>query len=479
MEREEFNKFIDNFEDSEEKKEAEEFKEDKIKSDTDDEFTKRLLEINPTNKQYLEDLKGGLKELYIDVIKILKKYLDLKEENYKLIAIWIIGTYFHHNFYTFPYLFLNAMKGSGKSRTIKLITTLSKNGEMINDIREAVLFRTAKGRTIGIDEFESINSKEKSTLRELLNSAYKKGAKVKRAFKFKTAAREGQAIEEFELYCPIVMANIWGMNEVLGDRCIQIIIERSDKKEITRKMEIFDLDDDITDFKEKMGGVSGEGYIKNYNIRLLKEWNSYLDTTLHTFTTTNTTNTTCYTPFFKEIEKTSLDGRYLELFFPLYIISDLLDNLKEIIAISEIIVKDKKEEDVSESNDVSLLSFLSTYPETSNYILLKDLVNEFKGSNDEDSWINSRWMIRALKRQELIIDKRRVKGLREVVINFKKAQKKIMMFKILEPSDLTKMKEQEKQKVFVEDPKERECVTCGIKTSFLDKEGLCELCNTQ
>jgi hypothetical protein len=125
-----------------------------------------------------EEYREKWKEIYLNIIDMLKKYLDLKKEYYPLIAIWIIGTYFHREFYTYPYLFFNAMKGSGKTRLLKLIKVLSKDGDLIASLTEAVLFRT-KG-TLCIDEFEKITRSGSENLRELLNSAYKKGTKVKR-----------------------------------------------------------------------------------------------------------------------------------------------------------------------------------------------------------------------------------------------------------------------------------------------------------
>ncbi|MEK6879251.1 MAG: hypothetical protein AABY22_06555, partial [Nanoarchaeota archaeon] len=205
----------------------------------------KLLHPNPEL-----EAKEELKKAYWLLIKILNKYLDLKPEYYDIIALWIIGTYLHKQFVTFPYLYFNAMKNSGKSRALKLITCLSYNGELMNSISESVLFRTAEDHTIGIDEAESIGKKEKGALRELLNSAYKQGAKVKRAFKVKGKEREGYQIEEFNVFCPVVMANIWGMDEVTGDRCITLILDKSPKKEITRMIELFDFDEDIKKFKE-------------------------------------------------------------------------------------------------------------------------------------------------------------------------------------------------------------------------------------
>ena len=103
--------------------------------------------------------KENLLEAYRNILDILKEYLDLKKEYYNIIALWIIGTYFHNKFPSYPYLFFNAMKGSGKSRTINLITCLSKDGSVQNSMTEAVLFRTSG--TLAIDEFEGVGRKGK------------------------------------------------------------------------------------------------------------------------------------------------------------------------------------------------------------------------------------------------------------------------------------------------------------------------------
>ena len=391
-------------------------------------------DIEQIGKELQErEAKDKLKEAYWLLIKILNKYLDLKPEYYDIIALWILGTYFHKQFITYPYLFLNAMKGSGKSRALKLITYLSYNGELMNSISESVLFRTAENHMIGIDEAEHIGSKEKNALRELLNSAYKQGAKVKRAFKVKGKEREGYQIEEFNVFCPVALANIWGMDEVLGDRCLTLILEKSAKKEITRMIELFDFDEDIKKFKEFVEFcrvISVKGGIIYINKAL--GWNDYINKYLPNSTTILTlpnTTTLYQNEFYEKVWRTSLDGRYLELFLPLYILADDLGYLDEIIRISEQIVIEKKEEDVMEARDISLLNFISTYQETGDFILMKELTAKFK-ELEEEEWINSKWFGRALRRLGLVKKKRKVQGRVEVILNFDKAKEKIKMFGI-------------------------------------------------
>jgi len=144
---------------------------------------------------------------------------------------------------------------------------------LLSDLTESVLFRCANGSTLAIDEFENIASKEKTTLRTLLNSAYKKGVKVRRMCKEKNQ----WVLEEFELYCAIVMANINGLENVLSDRCLIIIHEKSSDDRINRLLENFDNDADIQDLKNEflVNLVNIMQLVKLKNI--IPEWNQYIN----------------------------------------------------------------------------------------------------------------------------------------------------------------------------------------------------------
>ena len=375
-----------------------------------------------------KDNKELIKDIYDRIIVILKKYCDLDEKNYNLVALWIIGTYLHDEFPTFPYLFFNAMKGSGKTRLLKLVSVLCKNGELMASMSESVLFRTAATSTILIDEFEHIASKDKSALRELLNAAYKKGMSVKRIKKVKNLSGEGYEVEKFKVYCPIAMANIWGMENVLEDRCITLIIEKSSNRDITRLIEIFDIDPDILKLNELFSVMSAV-YRCDSNIYIA--WNNYITTIRHH--DIHYTNDTNDTNFFDKIRDTSLDGRHLELFFPLFMIARECDVLDKTIETAEKISKSKKGDDMVENKDVSLIEFISRQEESKEFILEKDLLKKFKAfleEEDEDAkWTNSRWFGLALKRLNLIVQKRRINKGKEVILNYLKAKEKIKMFR--------------------------------------------------
>jgi len=404
--------------------------------------------ISLTEKQIKEDLK----ERFPKIIELLKEYLDLKEEYYQVIALWILGTHVHKIFRTYPYLYLNAMKGSGKSRALGLISFLSRNGKVAVSMSEAVLFRTAKDSTICIDEFEKVRGKESANLRELLNAAYKKGISVERAKKVITKGGEGYTIEKFDVFCPIAMANISGMDEVLGDRSIKLTLERSSNPAISRKLEIWDLNYTFSSkyytnpekpkfgLLRLLGGKSVYSSVEldtleRYIEELYKSWNEHLslinnnntyyieDTTLHQTT-----------PLFDKILKSSLNGRHLELFFPLFIIANFCDVLDSTIEIAEKIIEEKKEQDVYENRDVSLIDFISQQKCYGEWIVQKRLLQNFKeflevDDKGEDKWLNSQWFGIALSRLKLLKDRRRVGRGVEVILNIEKAKEKIKMFK--------------------------------------------------
>lgn len=401
-----------------------------------------------------EILKKTIKENYEKIIGVLMEYCDLREDHYPIIALWIIGTYLHKEFLTYPYLFFNAMKGSGKTRILKLISYLMNNGKLLVSLSEAVLFRTASSSGFCIDEIERIARQEQATLKELLNAAYKKGLKVERAEK----DGDSWIVVGYDVYCPIAMANIWGMEEVLADRCISLTLEKSNNQEITRLLENFEENEKINEIKKELNNVFSVYSVEKVTKSLYRAWNIFIHNyqknifiknNIPPYTNRNNTN---YTDnritndksshnleLFDKIYETSLDSRHLELFFPLLILADFcsVDVLTELLETAQNIVKEKKAEDVVESKDVALIDYLSKKAETKEYQGLSELTASFKEYLEEDDenakWTNSRWLGRALKRLNLIKDKRRVgKGI-EVVVNYDKAREKIKMFREIEP----------------------------------------------
>jgi len=389
-------------------------------------------------------------ECFERIILLLKKYADLPEEYYPLITLWILGTYLHNEFETYPLLFINATKGSGKSRLLRLISALSKNGKTVLDLREAVLFRTAKDNTLAIDEFEGVGSKESGTLRTMINASYKKGTAVERIKKIKNPqGQEEMKVERFDLYTPVVMANIWGMEDVLSDRCLTIILDKSDKKIITKLIEDFERNPEITQIKSSFNQIQCSLCSVVTKKNIINSWNNYIidkytttHTTLHTYNTLTTLTTQEQLQdlenleIFNKIDATDIDGRNLELFFPLLIISKMIgdDIFESTLTLAKKMITEKKSEEFAESRDVALIDFISKKESwTGSYLSIHDICQEFRLTiaidPDEEKWLNPKWIGRALKRSKLIIQKRRVgKGI-ECLIDISKAKEQLKRFK--------------------------------------------------
>jgi hypothetical protein len=388
-----------------------------------------------------EELNSNLKDCFYNIKDLYKEYTHLKEGYYTILPIWVIGTYLHNYFLTYPYIFMNATRGSGKSRTLKLSISLSKDGQMLNSLTEAVLFR--ESGTLGIDEFEGITRKGGENLRELLNSAYKKGCKVKRMKKQRTLYGEEQVPETFEVFRPIAMANIWGMEDVLNDRCLTLILEKSDRNDITNLMEIWELEPKFIKTKELLNLILTKKehlcrlchVVTSGNVYL--DWNNYVRGIIYNNITTETNNDIKQHNLFNKLIKSGFDGRIMELCFPLIIIASFIGEeiVDELIKSLRDIIDEKKEESFMESRDILFLDFVSQLPITNKDELksLSNLTNEFKKfvnePDDEEKWINTKWIGRALKRLGLIKKKIRNMHGRMVILDIEKAQLKIRMFK--------------------------------------------------
>jgi len=374
-----------------------------------------------------KNISKELKECYYTIIEILKKFLEMEERYYPIVALWIMGTYAHDEFETYPYLFINAVKGSGKSRLLRLIATLSKNGKLQGSLTESVLFRNAKGRTFCIDEFEDISSEGKNALRELLNSAYKKGMSIEREKKKKTQEGETWITETYDVYTSIALANIWGMESVLGDRCITLTLEKSSKRNVTKLIETYDKDFSIQKIKALLNEIKNPLGNLVLEKNMAQYWNDYI------LEIQNLNLDEATKDFFKKVDETGIEGRNLELLMPLYFMAYLIDRetLNKILEISKEIVKEREEEDYFENKDKILMRFLSEKLKEGildylDYISTTKISNHFvEYLGDGNDKVSPEWIGKALKRLKVLKDRKRdSKGVR-VLLNIDKINRQV------------------------------------------------------
>jgi hypothetical protein len=172
-----------------------------------------------------------------------------------------------------------------------------------------------------------------------------------------------------------------------------------------------------------------------------KKWNKYckglLNMELHTTITTITTQTTLTTQttqttqqLFDKLKKARINGRDLEICFPLIIISSIVGEIDRTLEDLIGIVKERKEEDNFESIDISLIDFIAQEMPVKHFVTIKGFTKNFKEHlQNSEEWINEKWMGRALKRLGLIREKRRSALGMEVILNYEKAEHKMEIFR--------------------------------------------------
>ncbi|UWG98010.1 hypothetical protein LPY66_04170 [Dehalobacter sp. DCM] len=165
--------------------------------------------------------KVSLYQCFDKINTHMKKYIVFEDDRiFPILALWVIGTYFYKIFRYYPYIWLNADKGSGKSRVMEVIVPLAFNAVMAVNHSEASVFRLVDvdGATLLIDEFEKLKKDNQQGIMTLLNSGFNAEATVirneRRGDSFKPVA--------FSSYSPKMFAGIDDISDVLMDRCIRI-----------------------------------------------------------------------------------------------------------------------------------------------------------------------------------------------------------------------------------------------------------------
>jgi len=166
--------------------------------------------------------------LFLKNKKTWKELIWFRDDRwYDFLVLWTFGTYLHRLFAVYAYLFLNGPKGSGKSRVAEIISLTAFNGELSPNLSPSSLFRTVESccSTLCLDEMEMLGTKKElfHELRSMLLHGYKAGGVVKRT----EPGKDGELRQvRFSVYSPKLIGNIEGLDDVLEDRCIPIMMQR-------------------------------------------------------------------------------------------------------------------------------------------------------------------------------------------------------------------------------------------------------------
>ncbi|MFH1103238.1 MAG: hypothetical protein V1714_05675 [Pseudomonadota bacterium] len=182
-------------------------------------YLKKFIKI-PTSP---EGLFEGIKDAF-------RCYLDLPEDAYGLLAVWVVGTYWAILFSAFPFLHLYGPKETGKSKSLEALKHLCFNAEKARDITAAAMGDTldAQRGTLLIDQAERLGKIENElNLVGLLADSYKKAGGRRRVVEM---SNSGRRVLEFSTYGPKAFASTKDIDPDLRDRCVRIPMIRTRRR---------------------------------------------------------------------------------------------------------------------------------------------------------------------------------------------------------------------------------------------------------
>jgi hypothetical protein len=80
--------------------------------------------------------------------------------------------------------------------------------------------------TLCLDEMEKLNRSESTQIESVLNAGYKRGARVPRV----EEVNGTRTVVDYDVYAPVALAGIQGLNHVLADRAITVLMQKGHDK---------------------------------------------------------------------------------------------------------------------------------------------------------------------------------------------------------------------------------------------------------
>ena len=317
-----------------------------------------------------EEKEINLRKTFFKIKEAIYYYIDIEPEKVNLISLWVIGTWIRGLFNPFPYLFINAGKGSGKSRLLGLLEAITKNSRKASSISPASIRRISGEKiTLLLDEFEGKDKEKSNAYNEILNQAYKKGDKI-----FFVSDRKDRAITEIKPEISVATGSIEQINNVTRDRGIKIIMNKSDKDDINNLIEDYEENENLKEIKKELRKIQHKlglilfkekrGHPKGVLLNdIYRSWNHYVK---------GKDYDEKYKELYKRLIKTGIKGRDFERAYALlnlafYLNDDTnfpdteplgFDLFQEVTETLKENFKEQKEDDTETNPEMILLSHL-------------------------------------------------------------------------------------------------------------------------
>src|SRR5574344_1864890 len=187
-------------------------------------------------KSYMEGKNISGNTLFLKIKEYISRFCVIKTANIDLITLWTIGTYLFPVFRYYPYLKIQAEKGSGKTTLLEVLFPIVFNGKMFIAPTEAVIFRIIENNksTLLFDEIEQLKTENKdvfNVIMSVLNAGFNCDGVVLRNEK----VGDKFVVKEYSVYSPKIICGINSLDNVVGDRTIEVKLYRKKETEIIER----------------------------------------------------------------------------------------------------------------------------------------------------------------------------------------------------------------------------------------------------
>lgn len=318
------------------------------------------------------ELKGLLKasvnylELWNDIKEFMESNIELTDDSeYDVLTAWVFASWFMEQWDTYPYIYFYGVHKTGKTRAQDTLMLLACNPKSSCNQTIAVLFYELNKdypSTLFIDELSmsgKIDDEKRREMLQILNAGYKKGAKVKR-MQIIGKKRELLTFKVGGFKC---FGSTFTLPDTLRSRCLTIRMRK------TRKFFPIQID---------------KKQAEKLKYRLLA-WKKQIE---KTYEVTEEIQR-------KLFEKSGYDGRLVEVFAPLYMVTP--EQVKPILLEY---LHDLGETEIQEqlaSWECEVFTAILNTSLQSSWFATKDVTNIFNENKSDKEKVKSRTIGRQIK----------------------------------------------------------------------------------
>ena len=203
---------------------------DKFKITVLDKWNDMRWDVKDCKRWVEETTKSDPSVLYNLHNETTKKYLEFASDfEYVKFNLWNIATYFFELFDAFPYNDYTGTKRAGKTKSLEYQKLVCFNSIMSPDITSSATFRIIEGlgSTMLFDESEEFKNRKNEQAQAVRNLLIQGFLKDQYAVRSETTKDRNFTPTQYNLYSPKSLAHINAFDDVLEDRCIEQINQRT------------------------------------------------------------------------------------------------------------------------------------------------------------------------------------------------------------------------------------------------------------